>query len=605
MDAPPLPNDWQVVGGAQGSQVKLSDGSVKVASTAGSHLSKPGTTTLRMTGGVITAASSTPSSTTEGPRPTPQQHHPVLMAANQAAVINAAKNASAAAAASSSLAKSTAAALVKAGAAGGKAVAAGATALTVAKSIANMPVVGPPKGAGGGKGPGTSLVTAASLVSSMAAGGKSGSGMLKIHPGGSGGSQQTVLSLPTNQLKQLAAGAGAMQSILMPVGKAVSKGPVLSAPPSSSSTITPYTPGAAEAGASPSPASQAPLPLTLPLAQVKTEPCAATPVSSPAPSSTSALLPPAGPPTPNVVATTVKTEQGPDTSPLDLINTEHVETMMQLLTAVVKKFPLIVPDKTEDSHPFCASSEEQYYSWNIGKRRASELQRAVAVKRVVQDVLDRSPRLQALTPPKTREVVQWCRQRGYTPPDPEPQRRDDEESMEDILTQIDSEPECPCTLGSSEELLQRVEQMQALLKKEPEEPDNEIVDIVTVTPACHRLKEVKEEEPESDPEPRFFLGPSPSDQFIQETAQQIGVAFQPVEVEKNVFAPLVEAMILKATEQFASDILREALAGAHAKSPQNRVPREISASNLHQAASSIPTCDFLTNVHMGYLSKDD
>ena len=26
---------------------------------------------------------------------------------------------------------------------------------------------------------------------------------------------------------------------------------------------------------------------------------------------------------------------------------------------------------------------------------------------------------------------------------------------------------------------------------------------------------------------------------------QIGVAFQPVEVEKNVFAPLVEAMILK------------------------------------------------------------
>ncbi|CAL8312604.1 unnamed protein product [Gadus morhua 'NCC'] len=609
----------QVVGGAQGSQVKLSDGSVKVASTAGSHLSKPGTTTLRMTGGVITAASSTPSSvstapapdppqTTEGPRPTPQQHHPVLMAANQAAVINAAKNASAAAAAassSSSLAKSTAAALVKAGAAGGKAVAAGATALTVAKSIANMPVVGPPKGAGGGKGPGTSLVTAASLVSSMAAGGKSGSGMLKIHPGGSGGSQQTVLSLPTNQLKQLAAGAGAMQSILMPAGKAVSKGPVLSAPPSSSSTITPYTPGATEAGASPSPASQAPLPLTLPLAQVKTEPCAATPVSSPVPSSTSALLPPAGPPTPNVVAATVKTEQGPDTSPLDLINTEHVETMMQLLTAVVKKFPLIVPDKTEDSHPFCTSSEEQYYSWNIGKRRASELQRAVAVKRVVQDVLDRSPRLQALTPPKTREVVQWCRQRGYTPPDPEPQRRDDEESMEDILTQIDSEPECPCTLGSSEELLQRVEQMQALLKKEPEEPDNEIVDIVTVTPACHRLKEVKEEEPESDPEPRFFLGPSPSDQFIQETAQQIGVAFQPVEVEKNVFAPLVEAMILKATEQFASDILREALAGAHAKSPQNRVPREISASNLHQAASSIPTCDFLTNVHMGYLSKDD
>lgn len=279
--------------------------------------------------------------------------------------------------------------------------------------------------------------------------------------------------------------------------------------------------------------------------------------------------------------------------------------MMQLLTAVVKKFPLIVPDKTEDSHPFCASSSEQYYSWNIGKRRASELQRAVAVKRVVQDVLDHSPRLQALTPPKTREVVQWCRQRGYTPPDPEPpQPKNDDESIEDILTQIDNEPECPSTLSSSEELVLRLEQMQALLKTEPEEADDEIVDIITVTPPCHKLK-VKEEEQEADPEPKFFLGASLSDQFVSEAAQQIGVTFQPVEVEKNVFAPVIEAMILKATEQFASDILREALAGAYTKSPPNRVPREITAMNIHQAVNSIPTCDFLTNAHMGYLAKDN
>lgn len=48
----------QVVG-SQGAQMKLSEGSVKTLAAAG-HLSKPGTTTLRMTGGVITAASSTP-----------------------------------------------------------------------------------------------------------------------------------------------------------------------------------------------------------------------------------------------------------------------------------------------------------------------------------------------------------------------------------------------------------------------------------------------------------------------------------------------------------------------------------------------------------------
>lgn len=36
-----------------------------------------------------------------------------------------------------------------------------------------------------------------------------------------------------------------------------------------------------------------------------------------------------------------------------------------------------------------------------------------------------------------------------------------------------------------------------------------------------------------------------------------------------------------------------------------RAPREVTAMNIHQAVSSIPTCDFLTNAHMGYQSKDD
>ncbi|XP_074544028.1 YEATS domain-containing protein 2 isoform X2 [Halichoeres trimaculatus] len=565
----------QVVGSSQGAQVKLSDGSVKtVTAAAAGHLSKPGTTTLRMTGGVITAASSTPSSVSAAAAAVGQQqaadsgkpssqHHSLLVAANQAAVISAAKSASVAA--GGSLSKSAVATLVKGA---GNSVtmtksAAGSTGavVTVAKGVTNMPVISMSKSAAAGtvvgtpKSGGSSLVAGASVVSGMAAGGgKTGatlSGMLKIHSGGSS-SQQTVLTIPANQLKQLGVGSGSggLQTILMPVGKVKTE-------PGASTAVT----------AGPSP-----------------------PVTAPAHVASA--------------ATTVKQEQGADNTAHDLINTEHIETMMQLLTAVVKKFPLIVAEKTEDSHPFCASSTEQYYSWNIGKRRASELQRAVAVKRVVQDVLDRSPRLQALTPPKTREVVQWCRQRGYTPPDLEPQRRNDDESIEDILTQIDNEPECPTTLSSCEELVLRLEQMQALLKTEPEEADDEIVDIVTVTPPCQKLK-VKEEEQEADAEPKFFLGPCTSAQFVSDTAQEIGVTFQPVEMEKNVFAPVVEAMILKATEQFASDVLREALAGAYAKSPQNRAPREITAMNIHQAVSSIPTCDFLTNSHMGYQSKDN
>ncbi|XP_057712656.1 YEATS domain-containing protein 2 isoform X2 [Corythoichthys intestinalis] len=558
----------QMVGSSQGAQVKLSDGSVKTVTAAG-HLSKPGMTTLRMTGGIITAASSTPSSVSAASAANQQQasdggksasqHHSLLMAANQAAVISAAKSASAAGA--GGLSKTAMAALVK-GATIAKS-AAGSAGAALTKGVASMPVVSVGKGAGGStvvpKCGSTSLVTAASLVSGTATvGGKSTStlsGMLKIHSGSSN-SQQTVLTIPANQLKQLgvASGSAGMQTIFMPVSK------------------------------------------------VKTEPCAGTAVTAgPSPPATAHV--PTSVHVPSVSAT-VKQEQGTDHSTHDLINTEHIETMMQLLTAVVKKFPLIVPDKSEDSHPFCASSTEQYYSWNIGKRRASELQRAVAVKRTIQNILDQSPRLQALTPLKTREVVQWCRQRGYTPPDPEPQHKNDDESIEDILTQIDSEPECPTTLTSSDELIMRLEQMQALLKTEPEEADEEIVDIVTVSPPCQKLK-VKEEEQEADTEPKFFLGPCMAAQFVSEAAQQIGVTFQPVEVEKNLFAPVIEDMIVKATEQLASDILREALASAFAKSPQNRAPKEITAMNVHQAICSIPTCDFLTNSHMGYLTKDN
>ncbi|XP_053342391.1 YEATS domain-containing protein 2 isoform X1 [Clarias gariepinus] len=563
----------QVGGGSQGSQVKLPDGSVKTMTAA--HLSKPGSTTLRMTGGIITATtSSSPAATTssqqsaEGAGVSPASsgtkaaaQHSVLMAANQAAVISAAKSASAAA----NVAKNT------------------GSVVTMSKSI-NMPLISLSKGAGTAvvsvpKSASPSLVNAASLVGGATVSGKTAaaiSGMLKLQSG----SQQTVLTIPANQLKQLSIGGAStgLQTILMPVGKVVQ----------SSSK-------AAQSGVSPS--------TTAPLAQVKTEPGLSSSCTTPV-TPTSTPLPALPIPLPTATSATVKMEQGTEVNTHELVNTEHIETMLQLLTAAVKKFPLIVPEKTEDTHPFCATSLEQYYSWNIGKRRAAELQRAVAVKRLVQDILDRNPRLQALSPPKTREVVQWCRIRGYTPPDSEPQRVE-EDSIEDILTQIDSEPECPSTLTDVDELCQRLEQLQKILKTEPEEEDTEPVDIIAVKEVCSSRVKVKQEQEEAEEEPKYFLGLCPSSQFIRDTAEQIGVGFQPVEVERNVFAPVVEAMILKATQQFASEILRESLANAYGKSPQNRVPREISGMNVHQAVSSIPTCDFLTNRYMGFLLKDD
>ncbi|TRY69742.1 hypothetical protein DNTS_035419 [Danionella cerebrum] len=584
----------QVAAGSQGSQVKLSDGSVKmVTAAATSHLSKPGTTTLRMTGGVITAASSTPTTpssqqTSEGSGATSSQalpqtakapsHHPVLVAASQAAVINAAKNANT------------------------KTITGTSAVVTAAKTV-NVPLISLSKGAAssvvaGAKTSNTSVVTAGSLIGGGNVSGKTAatiSGMLTLHPP-QASSQQTVLTIPANQLKQLSVGSGTsgLQTVLMPVGKVVQAGASTS---NTSSVVAAST--------------------STPVAQVKTEPglirsTCSTPVTQ-APATPSTV------PTPGALTTVtstdssanVKVEQGMESTGHDL-NTEHIENMTQLLTAIVKKFPLIVktpfpcvpPLWISFTHGTLANAERQRYTsllWPIPLSYcllisflylSVQLQRAVAVRRVCADLLERTPRLQALTPPRTREVMRWCRIRGYTPLDPEPLRTE-EDSIEDILTQIDSEPECSSTLTGCEELSQRLEQLQQILKAEPDDGVDEPLDIISVKDHDAGKVRIKQEQDEHDQEPKFYMGRCPSTQFIRDTAEQIGIALQQVEVDSN------------AVEQFSSEILRESLANAHRKSQQNRTPREISAMDVHQAMSSIPTCDFLTNRYMGIMVKDE
>lgn len=61
------------------------------------------------------------------------------------------------------------------------------------------------------------------------------------------------------------------------------------------------------------------------------------------------------------------------------------------------------------------------------------------MRKILQEIIEKHPRFHSITPLKTKHVVQWCRCHGYTPPDPET-LRNDEDSIEDVLTQIDSEP---------------------------------------------------------------------------------------------------------------------------------------------------------------------
>lgn len=63
----------------------------------------------------------------------------------------------------------------------------------------------------------------------------------------------------------------------------------------------------------------------------------------------------------------------------------------------------------------------------------------MTVRKILQEIVEKQPRFHSISPLKTKHVVQWCRCHGYTPPDPEA-LRGEEDSIEDVLTQIDSEP---------------------------------------------------------------------------------------------------------------------------------------------------------------------
>ncbi|XP_072789312.1 YEATS domain-containing protein 2 isoform X4 [Taeniopygia guttata] len=259
----------------------------------------------------------------------------------------------------------------------------------------------------------------------------------------------------------------------------------------------------------------------------------------------------------------VKTEESSELGNY-VINIEYLENVQQLLTAIVKKVPLIA-EKSEDVSSFCASSVEQYYSWNIGKRRAAEWQRAMTVRKILQEIIEKHPRFHNIMPLKTKHVVHWCRCHGYTPPDPET-LRNEEDSIEDVLTQIDSEPECPSSYSSGEELCRKLEELQQFLKQEPEHEEE--VDILNFS---EPLKiNIKKEQEEKQEEMKFYMASLPASEFVRDTAEKIGISFQPAEVQKNVYASVIEDMILKATEQLMSDILRQALAVAYQTAPHNR-----------------------------------
>lgn len=141
----------------------------------------------------------------------------------------------------------------------------------------------------------------------------------------------------------------------------------------------------------------------------------------------------------------------------------------------------------------------------------------MTMRKVLQEILEKNPRFHHLTPLKTKHIAHWCRCHGYTPPDPE-SLRSDGDSIEDVLTQIDSEPECPSSFSSADNLCRKLEDLQQFQKREPE--NEEEVDILNVS---EPLKiNIKKEQEEKQEEMKLYLPPTPGSEFIGDITQKVG-----------------------------------------------------------------------------------
>ncbi|XP_019646423.1 PREDICTED: LOW QUALITY PROTEIN: YEATS domain-containing protein 2-like [Branchiostoma belcheri] len=295
--------------------------------------------------------------------------------------------------------------------------------------------------------------------------------------------------------------------------------------------------------------------------------------------------------------------------------TSGIETKEQLIGAVVRHVPLVDPNRALSQHPYCAQTRQQFFGWNVGKQRAAEWQRSVAVRKVIDKVKSSSQKL-ALPTPTTREIMDWSRTHGYTPSAYNALKEDEnycELCGQKLRAKLRTAHEdClrfwaangpPSSCSGSADLCQMLEDT----KPSQHADDNDLeVDVISLG---QETKVVVKQEPmeEEDDHPRFFLPMSPAAEFVHDTAQKLGVKLEPVETTKDMFSPVLEEMVLKAALLFTNDVLRGALASAYERnnlSTLRHAPPIILPSHIHQSVSSNPSCDFLTNCHMGVVAME-
>ena len=334
------------------------------------------------------------------------------------------------------------------------------------------------------------------------------------------------------------------------------------------------------------------------------------------------------------------------------VETDHETLLDDLLHSIVKTAPLCGPESS--GFHLVAPSIEVFKRWNIGRRRASEWMRAVAMKRVIRSLEPPVPQASSLT---TKQVMEWCRRNGYTPLDPVPQSSrgfckycgcqlptcwEETEQRERIShsrcadkmevqseeedrgrgegysdSDSDSEPmqeeEEEEERGDGQRTIQRAttarigqrfstlsdpfrlfESLASKARKlrvlQAQQARDQMVDVLSVPSQRHQVGE---------PVPRFRVPQTPELKWVQRTAAAIGIRIYPAVIDR-MYAHVVEHMIYMACTKFARVVMDRAVTeSAQEVEGDSNDERCIVPLHIYRAVEGLDCCDFLTNAYMG------
>ncbi|XP_013778799.1 YEATS domain-containing protein 2-like [Limulus polyphemus] len=290
----------------------------------------------------------------------------------------------------------------------------------------------------------------------------------------------------------------------------------------------------------------------------------------------------------------------PPCDPVSLVKSslnEHVcVDTYSFLKHLLKLFPLVNKDVDRSIHPYCASSLEQFFSWTLGKQRASEWQRARHVHQTALQVVEEHDSLLKFKDEigNTKKIAWWCRKFGFTP----------------LALKARSDPflvdlKHLTTYSMPDNIINHLVQDYHKVQHNIEEVN---VDVVTVQNTDDnveskkgKLSIVSKVSSHLDTS-HFHIPCSSAAEEVRNIAAEIGVQLEAQELCPPVKCSVLEEMLLSACREFASDILRIAISKYYERMSCH--PDIITVSDIFQAIQVLPENDFITNSNLGTLHSN-